>query len=262
MPDGGGGVLPGFPKARGKREGRIRPMLASRDIKEEDQTARSFIDGVIDGPVCLGDISLKLTVGTPVALWLAEEGVRAIQKTEKDVICIKAGNRLVTDMMTARWRKGEKCVIAETDFFTYTFMALPGGNGWSLAACDMLPTARADLRAYLRIFGDFRHLSERGVLPDFYLRDLTAEEIKESGLREGAVLSVSSAVMKEMGRIYKHKKRENKMRAKMNEWRERGRSFSGKPKPKPRKNALVIVQGEKEGEGWNRTNMSNPVHID
>ena len=234
-------------------------MPAPRDITEEDKKARAFIDGIGAGPVCIGETPQELTQ-LPAALWLAKEGARAIREAEKKVICLKAGSDLATAIAHARWRKANGSIIAETGYFAYTFA--PSSDGWRLSGCRMLWTARVELQSYLHMFGDFSHLSERGVLPDFYLRDLTAEEIKESGLREGAVLSVSSTVMKEMGRIYKHKKRENKMRAKMNEWRERGRSFSGEPKPKPRKNALVIVQGEKEGEGWNRTNMSNPVHID
>ena len=237
-------------------------MSGTCALKEKDRMARAFIDGVIGGPVCIGYMPQKWTAETLAALWLAEDGAKAIKKAEKKVICLKAGSDLATAIADAKWRKENGKVIAEADYFAYSFTAAP--DGWRLSECEMLWTARADLRSYLHIFGDFRHLSERGVLPDFYLRDLTAEEIKESGLREGAVLSVSSVVMKEMGRYHTRKasKREKRMRAILNEWRERGGSFSGEPKPKPRKNALVIVQGKKEGEGWNRTNMSNPVHID
>ena len=229
-------------------------------LKDKDRQARDFIDGVIESPVCMGNVPPELTPENSAALWLMEKGARAIKDAEEKVICIKAGNELATDIAKARWRKENGAIVAETGFFAHTFTAFSGG--WSLEKCKMLPTARVGLRSYLRIFGDFTHSPARGDLPDFYLRDLTAEEIKENGLREGAVLSVSATVMKKMGRICKHKKREKKMRAKMDEWRERGGSFSGKPKPKRAKNALVIKEGEKEGEGWNRTNMFNPVHTD
>ena len=198
-------------------------MPASRDITEEDQKARAFIGGIGAGPMRLGDIPLELPFGDSAALWLMEEGVRAIQKAEKNVTCVKAGKQLATDMMTARWRKGEGCVIAETGFFAHTFTALPGGNGWSLTACDMLPTVRVDLLEYMRIFGDLKkHVKDRRALPDFYLRDLTPEEVKKRKLREGAVLSVAATTMKRMGRrMLKEGRHQKDMRAQLDEWRSR-----------------------------------------
>ena len=219
-------------------------------LKTQDRKARAFIDGVGAGPVCIGYMPPVFAAQTSVALWLTEEGARAIRKTEKRVICKKAGMELATDIARARWRKEEGAVIAESGFFAYMFTESPGG--WRLAACEMLWTARVELKAYLHLFGDFRHLSERGNLPDFHLRDLTAEEIKESGLREGAVLSVSSAVMKQMGRTYKRKakKREKRMRAILSEWRERV-GFAARDrfglKAKRAKNAWVISPGKKRG---------------
>ena len=196
------------------------------------------------GFVRIGDMPPEQNDTSPAALWLAQEGAQAIREMERKVICVKAGNGLATAISRARWRKEGSRAVAETDYFAYSFTA--ARDGWQLTGCEMLWTARVELQAYLHLFGDFRHLSERGVLPDFYLRDLTEEEIKESGLREGAVLSVSSSVMKEMGRLYA-KKREKKMRAILNEWRERGGTLSGKMKEKPAKNARVILQGEKRG---------------
>lgn len=219
-------------------------MPDMRALKTRDRKARAFIDGVGAGPVCIGYMPPAFAAQTSAALWLTEEGARAIRAMERKVICVKAGSDLATVISQARWRRERGAAVAETDYFAYTFTAAP--DGWRLSACEMLWTARVELQAYLHLFGDFRHLPERGVLPDFYLRDLTDEEIKESGLREGAVLSVSSAVMKEMGRLYA-KKREKKMRAILNEWRERGGTLSGKMKEKPAKNARVILQGEKRG---------------
>ena len=222
-------------------------MPGARKLKEKDRMARAFVDGVIGGPVCIGDMPRKWTAETLAALWLAEDGAKAIKKAEKKVICLKAGSDLATAIADARWRKGKGKVIAEADYFAYSFTAAP--DGWHLSECEMLWTARADMRSYLHIFGDFRHLSERGVLPDFYLRDLTAEEIKESGLREGAVLSVSSAKMKEMGRTYQHKtkKREKQMRAILAEWSALGGATANRLKAKPEKNAWVISSGKKRG---------------
>ena len=226
-----------------KRACRIRPMPGTCALKEKDRIARAFIDGVIGGPVCIGYMPRKWTAETLAALWLAADGAKAIKKAEQKVICLKAGSDLATAIADAKWRKENGSIIAETGYFAYTFA--PSSDGWCLSGCRMLWTARVDLRAYLRIFGDFSHLSERGVLPDFYLRDLTAEEIKGSKLREGAVLSASSLVMKEMGRTYmrKESKREKRMRAILNEWRERGGALSGKMKDKPEKNARVILRG-------------------
>ena len=179
---------------------------------------------------------------TPATLRLTQEGAQALRKVEGEVICKKAGAELATDLAKARWRKEKGVAIAESGYFAYTFT--PAHDGWRLSGCRMLWAARTDLRSYLRIFGDFGHVSERGTLPDFYLRDLTTEEIEESGLRAGAVLSVSSLVMKKMGRAYGRKasKREKKMRAILEEWRERGGTLSNKPKADKTKNALVIRQ--------------------
>ena len=85
------------------------------------------------------------------------------------------------------------------------------------------------------------------MLPDFYLRDLTEEEIKESGLREGAALSVSSAKMKQLGRRYNPKKRAKNIRATLNEWRDTGGMLSDIPKADAQKNARIILPGKKEG---------------
>ena len=218
-------------------------MLA---LNEKDRKARAFIDGVIDEPVRLGDMPPEFAKKN-TALWLTKEGARAVIKTEKKVICKKAGTELATDIANARWRKGKGAVIAESGYFAYVFTAAP--DGWRLSACEMLWTARVNLRAYLRIFGDFGHVSERGNLPDFHLRDLTAEEIKESGLREGAVLSVSSAVMKKLGRFHarKAKQREKKISAILNEWRAPGGAVLCKLSAKRAKNARVIVAEKKRG---------------
>ena len=222
-------------------------MPGTRKLKEKDRMARAFVDGVIGGPVCIGDMPRKWTAETLAALWLAEDGAKAIKKAEKKVICLKAGSDLATAIADARWRKGKGKVIAEADYFAYSFTAAP--DGWHLSECEMLWTARAELQAYLHIFGDFTHSPARGMLPDFYLRDLTAEEIKESGLREGAVLSVSSAKMKEVGRTYQHKtkKREKQMRAILAEWSALGGATTNRLKAKPEKNAWVISSGKKRG---------------
>ena len=224
-------------------------MPGARKLKEKDRVARAFVDGVIGGPVCIGGMPRKWTAETLAALWLAEDGAKAIKKAEKKVICLKAGSDLATAIADARWRKGKGKVIAEADYFAYSFTAAP--DGWHLSECEMLWTARAELQSYLHMFGDFSHVSERGNLPDFYLRDLTQEEIEDSGLSEGAVLSVSSSVMKRMGRTYKSKtkKRAKRMRAMLNEWRERGGASLGefRLKAKRAKNAWVISLGNKRG---------------
>ena len=222
-------------------------MSGARPLKEKDHLARAFIDGDGDGFVCVGYMPLEFAAGQSAALLLTKESARAIKKMETKAASIKAGNELATDIARARWRKEKGRVVAETDFFAHTFT--PTRDGWRLSECRMLWTARVDLRAYLHIFGDFSHSPARGNLPDFYLRDLTAEEIKESGLREGAVLSVSSVVMKKMGRTYMHKasKREKQMRATLNEWRDRGGALSGKLRAKRAKNAWVISPGGKRG---------------
>ena len=204
------------------------------------------MDGIGAGPVCIGYMPPGLTPITPAALWLTTEGARAILAAERKVICKKAGMELATDIARARWRKEKGVVIAESGYFAYTFTASP--DGWRLTGCRMLWTARTELRPYLHIFGDFSHASERGVLPDFHLRDLTQEEIEESGLQQGAVLSVSSLVIKQMGRFHTRKtlKREKKMRAILNDWsaRDTGALQSVvRLKAKPEKNAWVISGG-------------------
>ena len=224
-------------------------MSGTCALKEKDRTARAFIDGVIGGPVCIGYMPQKWTAETLAALWLAEDGAKAIKKAEKKVICLKAGSDLATAIADAKWRKGKDKIIAESDYFAYSFTA--AHDGWRLSECEMLRTARAELQSYLHMFGDFSHVSERGSLPDFYLRDLTTAEIKDSGLGEGAVLSVSSSVMKRMGRTYKNKtkKRAKRMRAMLNEWRDRGGASLGefRLKAKRAKNAWVISLGKKRG---------------
>ena len=218
-----------------------------RAIKTRDRKARAFIDGVGAGPVCVGYMPPVFAAQTSVALWLTEEGAEAIRKMERKVIYRKAGLELATDIAQAQWRMEKDGVaVAVTDYFAHTFTAT--SDGWRLSECRMLWTVRVDLRAYLPIFGDFSHSSARGMLPDFHLRDLTAEEIKESGLREGAVLSVSSAVMKDMGRLHMRnaKKRAKRMRAVLKEWREHGIAATDgrrKLKAKRAKNALVISEG-------------------
>ena len=222
-------------------------MSGARPLKEKDHLARAFIDGDGDGFVCVGYMPLEFAAGQNAVLLLTKESARAIKKMEKKAASIKAGNELATDIARARWRKEKGCVVAETDFFAHTFT--PTRDGWRLSECRMLWTARVDLRAYLHIFGDFSHSPARGNLPDFYLRDLTAEEIKESGLREGAVLSVSSAKMKEVGRTYQHKtkKREKQMRTILAEWSALGGATTNRLKAKPEKNAWVISSGKKRG---------------
>ena len=205
------------------------------------------MDGIGGGPVCIGYMPPELTPITPAALWLTTEGARAILEMERQVIYRKAGLELATDIAHAKWRMENGRAIAVTDYFAHTFTAAP--DGWRLTECRMLWTVRVGLQAYLRIFGDFSHSPRRGILPDFYLRDLTAEEIKESGLREGAVLSVSSAKMKEMGRSYKHKekKRDKQMRAILAEWSALGGAMTNRLQAKPEKNAWVVSLGRK---GW------------
>ena len=223
-------------------------MLDARDLKRKDWKARAFMDGVGEGPVCIGYMPLVVAAGTNAALWLTGEGVRAIRVTEKKTICRKAGAELATDIAQARWRKEKDAVVAETDFFAHTFT--PTRGGWQLAECRMLWNVRVDLRAYLHIFGDFSHSAARGILPDFYLRDLTAAEIKENELSDGAVLSVSSSVIKEMGRFYKAKKRGKNIRATLEEWSMRGGVAPGEKfgiKAKQTKNALVISLTGKRG---------------
>ena len=222
--------------------------MTVRALKTQDRFARAFVDGVRGGPACLGGMLREFAAGESVALWLTQEGVKAIRKTEREVICKKAGMELATDIAKAEWRKEKELVIAESGYFAYTFA--PARDGWHLTDCRMLQTAKADLRSYLHIFGDFSHSPMRGVLPDFYLRDLTQEEIKESGLREGAVLSVSSAKMKQMGRAYMHKtqKREKNIRAMLAEWHATPvGEMTNKLKAKPEKNAWVISLGKKRG---------------
>ena len=217
-------------------------------LVEKDRMARAFIDGAGNGPVCIGYMPLEVAVGTSAALWLTAEGVKAIKATEKKVICKRAGVELASDIAKARWRKENGCVIAETGFFAYAFTA--ARDGWHLTECQMLWTARVELQPYLRIFGDFRHSAARGILPDFYLRDLTAAEIKENELSDGAVLSVSSSVIKEMGRFHKAKKRGKKIRAILEEWSMRGGVVPGEKfgiKTKREKNALVISLTGKRG---------------
>ena len=217
-----------------------------RALKKQDRFARAFVDGVRGGPACLGGMPQEFAAGESVALWLTQEGVKAIRKTEREVICRRAGSGLATAIANARWRKEASRAVAESGYFAYTFA--PAHDGWHLTECQMLQTARVELQAYLHIFGDFSHSPARGVLPDFYLRDLTPEEIKESGLREGAVLSVSSLVMKVMGRFYmpKTRKREKRIRATLNEWKACNADALQsvvKLKAKPEKNAWVISSG-------------------
>ena len=216
-----------------------------RALQTTDRKARAFLDGVAVRPVCIGKMPPQLSAQTPAALWLTTKGARAIVEMEKKVLCKKAGMELATDIARARWRQEEGRIVAESDFFAFAFTAAP--DGWHLTECRMLWTARTDLRSYLRIFGDFSHSPARGVLPDFYLRDLTEEEIKESGLREGAALSVSSAKMKQLGRRYNPKKRAKNIRATLNEWRDTGGMLSDIPKADAQKNARIILPGKKEG---------------
>ena len=221
-------------------------MIDARGVKKQDRFARAFVDG--GGLVCVGDMPMGLTGDTPAALLLTQESAQAIQQTEKEVTSIKAGSGLATAIAKAKWRKEGSRAVAESGYFAYTFA--PARDGWHLTECQMLQTARVELQAYLHIFGDFSHSPARGVLPDFYLRDLTPEEIKESGLREGAVLSVSSAKMKQMGRFYMHKtrKREKRIRATLNEWRALDAAMiTNRLKAKPEKNAWVISLGQKRG---------------
>ena len=219
-------------------------MTAARALKKQDRFARAFVDG--GGLVCVGDMPMGLTGDTPAALLLTQESAQAIQQTEKEVTSIKAGSGLATAIAKAKWRKEESRAVAESGYFAYTFA--PAHDGWCLTDCRMLQTARVELQAYLHIFGDFSHSPARGVLPDFYLRDLTPEEIKESGLRKGAVLSVSSLVMKVMGRFYmpKTRKREKRIRATLNEWKACNADALQsvvKLKAKPEKNAWVVSSG-------------------
>ena len=223
-------------------------MPAAR-AKTTDRMARAFMDGVSNNDVCIGNAPPELIAkAAAAALWLTTEGARIIKKTEKEVVCKKAGMELATDIARARWRKDKDAVVAESGYFAYSFTA--ARNGWRLSGCRMLWTARTDLRSYLLLFGDFSHSPMRGIMPDFYLRDLTPEEIKESGLREGAVLSVSSAKMKQMGRAYMHKtqKREKNMRAILAEWSATPvGEMTNRLKAKPEKNAWVISLGKKRG---------------
>ena len=221
-------------------------MPDMRALKTQDRKARAFIDGVGAGPVCIGYMPPVFAAQTSAALWLAEEGARAIRKMERKVIYRKAGLELATDIAQAKWRMEKDGVaVAVTDYFAHTFTATP--DGWRLSECRMLWTVRVRLQAYLRIFGDFSHSPRRGILPDFYLRDLTQEEIKESGLRDGAVLSVSSLVVKKLGRTLKARKREKQMQALLDSWSERGGTLSGEPETDAVKNARVIKQGKKNG---------------
>ena len=184
---------------------------------------------------------------TPAILRLTQEGAQALRKVEGEVICKKAGAELATDLAKARWRKEKGVAIAESGCFAYSFT--PAHDGWRLSGCSMLRTARMDLRSYLHIFGDFGHVSNRGTLPDFYLRDLTPEEIEESGLSEGAVLSVSSSVMKKLGRFHarKAKKREKRILALLREWSAPGGTRQCKLSAKHAKNAWVISLVKKRG---------------
>ena len=219
-------------------------MIDARGVKKQDRFARAFVDG--GGLVCVGDMPMGLTGDTPAALLLTQESAQAIQQTEKEVTSIKAGSGLATAIAKAKWRKEGSRAVAESGYFAYTFA--PAHDGWHLTECQMLQTARVELQAYLHIFGDFSHSPARGVLPDFYLRDLTPEEIKESGLRDGAVLSVSSLVMKVMGRFYmpKTRKREKRIRATLNEWKACNADALQsvvRLKAKPEKNAWVVSSG-------------------
>ena len=219
-------------------------MTDARALKTKDLKARAFVDDGDDGYSCIGAMPPKSTA----ALQLTKASAQIIQQTEKEVIMIKAGNKLASSIAKAQWRKEGERAVAVTDYFEYAFT--PAHNGWHLTDCRMLWTTKVDLRAYLRLFGDFSHEDERGILPDFYLRDLTPEEIQESGLGEGAVLSVSSAKMKQMGRGYMHKtqKREKNMRAILAEWNVTPvGEMTNKLKAKPEKNAWVISLGKKRG---------------
>ena len=221
-------------------------MPAAR-AKTTDRMARAFMDDGGGDFVRIGDMPPQPNAATPAALWLTTEGAQAIREMERKVICVKAGSGLATAISRARWRKEKDIAVAETDYFAYSFTA--ARDGWRLTGCEMLWTARVEPQAYLHMFGDFGHLPHRGMLPDFYLRDLTQEEIKESGLREGAVLSVSSAMMKKLGRFHmrKTKKREKKIRAILNEWRAPGGAALCKLNAKRAKNAWVISLSKKRG---------------
>ena len=217
-------------------------MTDARALKTKDLKARTFVDDGDDGYSCIGAMPPKSTA----ALQLTKASAQIIQQTEKEVIMIKAGNKLASAIAKAQWRKEGERAVAVTDYFEYAFT--PAHNGWHLTDCRMLWTTKVDLRAYLRLFGDFSHEDERGILPDFYLRDLTPEEIKESGLGDGAVLSVSSLVIKNMGRFYIRKpvKRDKNMRAILNDWKERDTAALQsvvRLKAKPEKNAWVVSGG-------------------
>lgn len=219
-----------------------------------DTAARAFIDGGAGkARVSLGVLPPVIAKKTGASesnspLWLTQSGAQMLAEFEKRVTFQKAGDCLASDIAKAEWREQGGKVVADTDYFSFTF-ARDERHGRALENAAMRWAAKVSIADYLAALDLLRHSDERRKLPDFFLRDLSAAEIKDHNLQPGAALSVLSTRIKKLARyaVFAVKIPEREF----GEFLEKhiGDESLLDAKASAQKNALVIVG--KRGEGRN-----------